>query len=348
MWISHGCFLVLLTVFCLLTASCQATEVQTWRVSDPSYVPFTVTEMAVSADNRFVGLTVDERANTNNPVTSSQLNGYVLDLKTGEHRKIGHGNSMLLPTPGAPGHEFLYYDSEDSPILLLDGLQTARSFEIGRHSGGWWNRKNRLAIFATAWPNDREGFNAIALLNTISGEIVRVRLNQPTELLTICPTTGKFYTESSHTNSESDADEYDSTGVFMRHLMSPLVVYSASCRYVVPFAALSPHGPDDWAAFESSSGSKLMDFPWSDEGKTENHLFSAWNPRRDNLLLIHSQLPGNQVWTNDVVDLEQRTIVKRWADSGAPVIWSGDGAAMITIRDHHIIFEQSIAGVLKD
>jgi hypothetical protein len=319
----------------------QDTEHQMWRAGDPTYVPFKIIEMSASADSRFVGLTVDERGDTDRPVTSGQLSIYVLDVKTGANRKMGDGDSLLLPISG---QEFLFYDSAESPILILDGLQTARSFDIGRHDKGWWNRKS--AIFATAWPGDREGFNAIALLNTVTGDIVNVTLNQPTELLTVCPATGKFYTESFAANSAVGVDEYDLTGAFVRHLMSTLAVHSANCRYVLPFAALSPHGPDDWAAFESSSGSKLMDFPWSDDENVKSQLFAAWNPRYDNLLLVHSRHRGD-TWSTDVIDLEQRTTVKSWAGE-VPVIWSGDGTATITVREHHIVFEQLPIDVLKD
>jgi len=191
-----------------------------------------------------------------------------------------------------------------------------------------------MAIFDTAWPGGREGFSEIALLNTASGQIVPVKLNEPSELLTTCATTGHFFTESFGPGDESGRAEYDSTGKFIGDSNSSLAVYSANCRYVLPFIAINGHGPADWAIFDATSGAKLMDFPWRNEPNSDSQWFSAWNPHYDNLLLTGSEGAGAAV-----IDIAQQKILRRIPYNGAPVIFSGDGRATVTIREQHIVFD---------
>src|SRR5436190_12956365 len=107
-------YLILLSVWCLFNAACQGTPGEMWRSSDPSYVPFTVDAIQVSADNQFVGLTVNEHPATDKPQIAADRTIYLLDLKSGAHRLVGDGDSALFPAPQPAGHEFLYYDSTES------------------------------------------------------------------------------------------------------------------------------------------------------------------------------------------------------------------------------------------
>jgi len=322
-----------LALACAACQSTKATKAQVWRESDPAYVPFAVTEMVISENNRFTGLTVDERTQKSEALSSKELTVYILDLTTGEHRLLGDGSSALIPT-ASEEHDFLYDSSSKSPVVLIKGLQSVRSFAIDRGNGVWWNRKSRMAIFDTAWPQDREGFSAIALLNTETGDIVSVKLNASSERLAMCNATGHFFSESIDTNNESSAEEFDASGAFIGRLNSSLAVYSANCRYVLPFSALPAHGPDDWAIFEAASRLKLMDFPWSDDPAVDSQWFSEWNPHYDNLLLTGSEKAGAAV-----IDIAQQKILRRIPDNGAPVIFSGDGRATVTVRDQHIVFD---------
>src|SRR5262245_27277871 len=266
-------FRIIVVLLCFAVSSCHSEDPQVWLPGHQNYVPFPVSDIVVSEDNRFVGLTVDARSKTTEPVIASALSLYMLDLKTGVHKLLGSGDSFLRLVTG---RQFLYYASEESPVLLFDGLQEVRSFPIGRRRQGWWDAASQGSIFETDRPNDREGFSTIGLIDLKTGQMNSVELKEPTELLTVCGKTGRFYTESYDVNV--GRNEYDPNGVFISRTMSPLAVYSANCRYVLPFAALGPHGPDDWAVFQAESGIKLMDFRWSDTDP-RSYFFEQWNPR---------------------------------------------------------------------
>jgi hypothetical protein len=327
-------FLVAAAAFVLL--GCQSKD---WRSTDPTYVPFPVTGLVVSRDNRFIGIT--ERPKP--PSTDSLF--YLLDLKTGEHTQSMKGDLFALN-----GNRFLYSASEDAPLALIEGLATVHTFNVGRHTGWWnlprsgrWNPTNDIVILETAWPGDREGFNGVTLLNIGTGNTVFIRLRETTEYLSTCSKTGNVYTGSDTDGLRTDSyDEYAPDGTFLSHSPSPLAVYSANCRYVVPWIAVSNHGPDDWAVYDADSKSKLMDFPWR-ETMPQSHWFVGWNPTYDHLLLA-----GNLADTIDVVNVAERVIVKRIPDNEAPIVWAGDGRATVTVRDHHIVFEDLPAALLKN
>jgi hypothetical protein len=72
-----------LVILVLLTSACQRQQAEMWRASDPTYVPFAVKEIAASADNRFVALTVDERAGHGDETLASNLTTYSTTARTG-------------------------------------------------------------------------------------------------------------------------------------------------------------------------------------------------------------------------------------------------------------------------
>jgi hypothetical protein len=308
-------------------------------------VPFAVTEIVVSANNRFAGLTVDERPEPHD--SSGDLPVYMLDLQTGEHRKLGARGQVLA----TGDDQFIYSDSERSsqPPILLRGLETVRTFDIGMNNGLWWNSKAATAILETGWPKEAEGFNALTLLNPATGTTEKVEVRETSELLAVCPSTGNFYTEHHLPDGKLAADEYDPSGKFLKTLASPLAVYSANCRYVLPFASIGLHGPDDWGIFDASSQAKLMDFPWREDGKTDLHWFRAWHPHLDNLMLMYSKDAKKDADTIDIMDVDKRMVVKSWLnpEGGPPIRWSGDGKSTVTVRDQHIVFERLGSEVLN-
>jgi hypothetical protein len=73
-----------------------------------------------------------------------------------------------------------------------NGLPHHRS--VFRHrppQWAWWNPRNGSAIFATAWPEGRDGFSSTSLLGISTRAIVSAKLSQPTEILALCPKTHK-------------------------------------------------------------------------------------------------------------------------------------------------------------
>ena len=220
----------------LLGASCQSRQSETWRGSDPTYVPFAVKEIAPADGNRFVGLTVDERPKNQSQTLASDFVVYVLDLKTGDHRRLGM-NGEIIPTGD---DQFIYLESGRSskPARLINGLDAVRALEIGEHNGGAWNPRTKSIIFEKGWPRDAEGFNVLGLLDPTTGAIVTTPVREISELVGICPATGNFYTEHRFSSDELADDEYESNGKFVRTNQSPLAVYSAACTYALPFAAM--------------------------------------------------------------------------------------------------------------
>ena len=173
-----------LLIFWFMAAACQRQHSHasdTWRASDPTYVPFTVKEIVVSASNRFVGLTVDEHPQPDGEVADN-FAVYVLDLKSGSHRRLGSGNDLLVATTD---DQFIYAESSRSskPPALINGLDTVRAFEIGENNGVWWNPKTRTVIFETGWPKDSEGFDTITLLKPEAGTSTIVHVQEISELL---------------------------------------------------------------------------------------------------------------------------------------------------------------------
>jgi hypothetical protein len=342
-----GCCALLL--FCSFAGSSNS-DVQQWRSSDPAYVPFPVEGMAISPDNRFVALSVDEHPRKDGiPAGADALTNYVLDLTTGYHRKVGSGEYKFVPA--SHGHSFLAYDqfSRSTKPLLFDGLRITRTLDVGDHSGGWWNPHTSSAIFETSWPTDRDGFNGVTIWNESTGNANRVHLHEITELLSFCPVTGHFFTEHWYSNvSGLGTDEYDAHGTFVKGTKQDRAALSARCRYVLPFSALALHGPDDWAIYDATSGAQLQDFPWNEDGKHDLHSFIAWNPVFDHLLLMHSEKASSESGSVDVLDVRHGVVIMSWADSteGAPMVWSGDGSSVVTIRDHRVIVEKIRSGGL--
>jgi hypothetical protein len=118
---------------------------------------------------------------------------------------------------------------------------------------------------------------------------------------------------------------------------------------VLPFSAVSLHGPDDWAIYDAISGAQLRDFPWTEDGKHDLHSFIAWNPVYDHLLLMASNKAGAEIGTVDVLDVRHGVVIKSWAGNAeyAPTVWSGDGRSVVTIREHRVTFEGiSLDGLL--
>jgi hypothetical protein len=289
----------------------------------------------VAPDNRFVGMIVEEKPEQSSAATVRAT--YLLDLKSGEHRRLG-SDLMLIPTEN---HQFISIATDMSSIApaLIDGLETVRTFDIGKHNGGFWNAGAKMAIFETGWPPNAEGFNELTLIKLDSGNMTKVS-TATAELIGACRATGDFYTEH-HLETGAGTDEYDAAGKLVKTLHSDLAVFSAGCKYVLPFVALSLHGPDDWAIYDAQSHAKLADFPWNEDGKTDLHWFQAWNPQDDKLLQMHSSRAATKTDTLDIYDVTAQKVIKSWPDSAAasPTVWSGDGKATVTVRDHHIVFD---------
>jgi hypothetical protein len=196
-------------------------------------------------------------------------------------------------------------------------------------------------IFESGWPQGEEGFSTLGLLDATAGKFTSVAVKEVSELVEVCPATGNFYTEHHYPNDELGVDQYDSAGKFVRANRTPLAVYSAACNYVLPFAAVSLHGPGDWGVFTAGAGEKIMDFPWNEDGKSDLHWFRAWNPHHDNLLLMYSTEAATRTDTIDVLDVRQRKVIKKWPhpEGSPPIEWVSDGESVVTVRDYHVVFE---------
>lgn len=328
-------------LFCSIAASSDP-DVQQWRSSDPAYVPFAVQKIAISTDNRFVALTVDEHPRKDGiPAGADGLTTYVLDLTNGDHRRFGSGNYTFVPSPHS--HTFLVYGNSNEPPLLLDGLKTNRTLDVGNHDGGWWNPLTGGVMFEGSWPSDRDGFDGVTIWDESAGSANRVHLHEVTALLSFCAVTGHFFAEHWYSgDSRLGTDEYDAKGTFVKSIKQDRAVFSARCRYVLPFAALALHGPDDWAIYDATTRAQMQDFPWTEDGKHDLHWFIAWNPVYDHLLLMHSNKAGSEIGTVDVLDVRHGAVIRSWADTaeGAPLVWSGDGSSVVTIREHHVRFDR--------
>jgi hypothetical protein len=311
-----------------------------WKASDPAYVPFDVHRITLSPDNRFAAVQVDERERAIPGVHS--FAAYLIDLETGDHQRVG--DYGLVPV--SESHVFLRYDiaSSSEKFLLFDGLKQTDAFDVGEHDWVWWNRGANRVMFDSEPGRKTEGFDQLGILDISTGRVSRVKLRGSTEEVAFCVATGHFFTPHWYPElprAETGVDEYDAEGNFIRSSKSPLAVFSARCRYALPFSAIGRHGPDDWAVYDALSGKRLMNFPWDESGKTDQHWFESWNPTHDHLLLMHSAKAGRGATTTDMVDVRQRRIVKSWPGEPGdpPLVWSGDGNSVVTVRDRRIIFE---------
>jgi hypothetical protein len=303
-------------------------------------VPFPVHWLAVSADNRFVALKVDEQKRKLNSVPDwKSLSVYMLDLQTGEHRRIGDGTTVLEPSP--VGHIFTA-DNESDSVTLIDGLSVMKPLKTGRRAGAWWNGPNSI-LFQSAWPKNTEGFTEVGILNVTTGAVRHVKLREPTEALGTCATSRHFFTEG----SDSDAkmlDEHDPDGNYVGQRKDGLAEFSASCKYVLPLVAVNGYGgPDSWSVHDVT-GKLLIDFPWSEDEKATERWFDKWNPRYDHLLLMHSTPPIDKDGTVEVLDVRINKIIRQWSDAPSETrkVWSGDGKAVVTVRDHHVVFDKVV------
>jgi hypothetical protein len=91
-----------------------------------------------------------------------------------------------------------------------------------------------------------------------------------------------------------------------------------------------------------------MDFHWSDANDVDSSWFQAWNPRYDNLLLMETVRAKNGGDSVDVLDVSSQRVLKSVPDlDSTPVVWSGDGRAIVTVRNDHIVFEQLSSDFLR-
>ena len=86
-------------ILMLMVSGCHSPNPDVWRESDPTYIPFPVQDIVVSADNRFAGISTMEQSGKD---TGSQ-GTYLLDLKSGRHRKLDSGEAIIVPAP--QGHQ---------------------------------------------------------------------------------------------------------------------------------------------------------------------------------------------------------------------------------------------------
>lgn len=315
--------------------------VHAWKASDPAYVPFDVHGITLSPDDRFVAVRVDERARAS--VGTHSFATYLIDLETGDHQRVG--DYALVPV--SEPHVFLRHDigaAQSERLLLFDGLKRTDAFDVGEHAWAWWNRGANRVMFDSEPGRKTEGFDQLGILDMSTGRVSRVKLRGSTEEVAFCGATGHFFAPhwyAGQPRAETGVDEYDAEGNFIRSSKSPLAVFSARCRYALPFSAIGRHGPDDWAVYDALTHERLMNFPWDESGKIDQHWFESWNPTHDHLLLMHSAKAGSGAATVDMVDVRQRRIVKSWpGPPGAPpLVWSGDGNSVVTVRDRRIIFE---------
>jgi len=290
-----------------------------------------VHEIVIAPGDRYAALTMKD--------ATSEYAVYVLDLQTGGHRRLGDDGLVRSARKDELIYSQLYQSAK--PLVLLHGLK-AETIDAGNHADGWWNAKSGTFTFADDWPQDREGFISLGLLNIDTKKITSVKVQQPSEHVGICPATGRFYSEHLGANDKPGAEEYDPLGKFLRIVDSDLAVYSADCSYVLPFWAVPLHGPVDWSIHDTATGTPVMEFPWKEDSKERQHLFHSWNPVHGNLLLMFSMdVPSTNDDTIDLMDVQQNRILKSWPnpEKSPPREWSADGEATVTVLDHHIVFE---------
>jgi len=313
-------------------AGCRQSSSAAWNSADPTFIPYPVFHLVVSADNRFAAAQLNEKMEDRNSRDGRAT--YILDLKTGQHRRFDPDTEFMTFSD----HKFVKrgFSISSEPIVVIDGLVTQHSFAIGSHAGGWRNSKSDDLIFETGRIQVGEGFTELSILNPVTGAVHRVPTQQ-SDSIGFCSVTGNFYTEHN-----SGADEFDAGGNFIRTIPSPLGLYSSGCNFVVPFGAVFLHGPVTWGIYEANHFNKLVEYPWTDDN-SDLHWFQSWNPTQDNLILIRTSLASAAMKTSDVVDVRGMKVIQSWPwpdnPNEPPTVWSGDGMAIATVRDHHIVFD---------
>jgi hypothetical protein len=175
--------------------------------------------------------------------------------------------------------------------------------------------------------------------------VSREKLLEPTESIHVCPVTGHLFTGDPIPNEkgqlEANAVEYDSDAKSPRRVTKFLPGnFSAACRYVA--TEQSFHGPLPWEILDVTSGTQIMYFDYTGEGKKEEFEFRAWNPKRDDILVRDLILP----MTNEsepphsilqVFDLAQRRVLHSLPNFSGSVAWTHDGRMLILATGRSIV-----------
>jgi len=311
-----------------------------WNPADPAFVRYPVSDLVMSTDNRFAAAQVNEKMGDRN--SNGGRATYIIDLKTGQHRRFDSHIEFLTFSD----HRFVRrgFSISTEPLQIIDGLETRSAIGIGAHSGGWRNPRSDELIFATGWNKSGTGFNELSIVSPKTGAIHKVQ-TEVSESLGFCASTGHFYTER-EIEGKRGGDEFDMTGNRIRTLQFPFGVYSSDCNFAVPFDALFHHGPATWGIYGAIHFNRLVEYAWSDDNSSGLHWFQSWNPTQDNLLLIRTLPADNGSGTSDVLDVSEMKIIKSWPwpnnPTEPPAVWSGDGKAIVTVRDRHIVFDQVV------
>ena len=142
--------------------------------------------------------------------------------------------------------------------------------------------------------------------------------------------------------SANTRDEYDAHGVFIGNTKSTQGIYSTSCRYALPFAAQYTHGPSDWDVLDMNTGSVLLTFTWNEDALEKYRGFRQWNPRRDPLLMVSTLTTDSNSDRIEIYDLTKGTVIHSFDNgaNGLAATFTADGAAIVRIKDNHVVFER--------
>jgi hypothetical protein len=340
--IAGGCVAALIFVIWIISWSVADSP---WKSGDPYYIPFPVHSLVPSGDGRYVVVEVDENdpplpmeKNIGVPISPEQhaaFTLYIVNTSSGWHRKVGTGAQFVTAAP--KGHTFLIGDRRSTRQTVMNGLWFPSHLDVGEYSFRTWDGTGTRIYFEAGWPEHSDGFNVLGIADVRRGTVQRKKLREITDVLGTCPATSHVFVQRNAYRANERADEYDSDGNFLKTNDNRLAIFSPNCVYALPFSAMSPRGPTNWGVYDARSGERLAWFELTGPAFAPQRWFASWNPKYDDLMLLHEGRSERM----EAYDVRQQRVLKSWSDrpSDPPVVWAPNGDSVMTVRDHHIVFD---------
>ena len=260
---------------------------------------------------------------------ASPTDVYWLDMATETREKIASANAdirviaaptgsralIVMPQQRSWGHAFLYEGKQRVKELPVDSY-----FLL-------WSSDSQKVYFRAGSTVQADGWNILGVYDLSSGTITHVKLQEPTEILRVCPSSGKVYSAiPQYPGFAGSTVEYTDTVQFVQRIHAWMgAQFSAGCSYVA--SESGSHGLLPWAIYDTTNGKKLFQFAADEDAKGGAFSLVCWNPKHESVLLREHISEGHEPLI-EVFDVRSGRVLQTVPQSDS-VEWSADGNSII-------------------
>jgi hypothetical protein len=229
---------------------------------------------------------------------------------------------VVMPQERSWGQAVLYERQKRMKELPVDA-----AFLLWSADSHWLYFYGGSTIQADAW-------NIIGIYELKTGKVTRIKLNEPTEVLNVCPANGNVYSVTpQYAHFAGKTLEYTSTMKFVRQIHGWVGAhFSARCTYVA--SESSYHGPLPWTIYNVKTSQPMLKFSaWDDDHDT--YALLQWNPKHDSILLREYIPKGDTPHVVQVFDVSGSQVLQKLPNADA-IAWSADGNSLIVANRNTI------------